>query len=191
MTELPINTHEEPLRFDQADRHLVEEVTKRSGTQPGSCLMCLSCSGGCPFYASMDYGPHGIMRRIHLGLREEVLTSRTIWFCVGCHTCSTACPMAIDISAVMDALRQMSLEEGKASQPGIVDFHREVLRSIERHGRTHKLEIMMRHKVRTGHWFQDMDLGLRMLAKRKLDLMPSKVRHPEELKKLFLKPWRR
>lgn len=100
--------------------------------------------------------------------------------------------MAIDIAAVMDALREIALEEGvKVAQPAILDFHREVLSSIERYGRTHKLEIMMRHKLHSGAWLQDVDVGLKMLAKRKLDLLPSKVSNMKELRKLFDKPWRR
>jgi heterodisulfide reductase subunit C len=86
----------------------------------------------------------------------------------------------------MDALRHMALAEGmKIAQPEIVKFHEEVLGSIKRYGRTHKLEIMMRYKVRMRQWFQDMDLGLKMLARRKLDLTPSKIDRPEEVSRLF------
>lgn len=177
---------------DEFDPGFAEEIEKRAGTGLRKCLACLTCSGGCPFFSGMDFGPHGIMRRILYGLRREVLESDTIWICVGCHTCSAACPMAIDISRVMDALRATALEEGVAvAQPGILDFHREVLDSIRRYGRTHKLEIMLRYKARSGAWFQDMDIGLKMLAKRKLDLMPSRIERTEDLQKLFDQPWRR
>ena len=99
--------------------------------------------------------------------------------------------MAIDIAAVMDALRSMALEEGvKPAEPGILDFHREVLGSIEKYGRTHKLEIMLRYKVHQRAWFSDMDVGLKMLAKRKLDLRPSRIGNARDLEKLFQKPWR-
>ena len=176
----------------EVDPGFAEAVARRSGTLPRTCFSCLSCSGGCPFYTAMDLGPHGVMRRVNFGLRREVLTSTTIWLCVGCHTCSACCPMAIDIGAVMDALREIALDEGiPPAEPGILDFHREVLHSVERYGRTHKLEIMLRYKAQQGAWFQDMDVGLRMLAKRKLDLMPSKIRNPKSLSRLFGRSWRR
>lgn len=162
-----------------------DEVEARSRTRFRRCLFCLCCSGGCPFYDSMDFGPHGILRRVILGLKEEVLTSNTIWRCVGCHTCSAICPMAIDIAHLMDVLRNMALEQGTVADPAIVGFHREVLDSIERHGRTHKLEIMLRYKARTGTWFQDVGLGLRMLARRKLDLTPSRIKDRAGLRDLF------
>ena len=94
-----------------------------------------------------------------------------------------ACPMAIDIAAIMDALRQIALErQVPVAEPGILGFHREVLNTVARYGRTHKLEIMLRYKVRTRDWFSDMDVGLKMLAKRKLDLMPSRVKNIAKIK---------
>jgi hypothetical protein len=89
----------------------------------------------------------------------------------------------------MDALRQMAIEQGvKVSQPHILNFHKEVINSIRRHGRTHKLEIMMRYKLSRKDWFADMDVGLKMLQKRKLDLMPSKIDRISEIRKLYEGP---
>jgi heterodisulfide reductase subunit C len=120
-------------------------------------------------------------------LKLEALESSDTWLCMGCNACSTACPMAIDIAAVMSALREMAIEEGvRIAEPCIFHFHQEVLNSIRRYGRTHKLEIMMRYKLRQRDLFSDMDMGLRMLAKRKLDLRPSKIINKTQIRKLFL-----
>ncbi|MCB2189294.1 MAG: 4Fe-4S dicluster domain-containing protein [Deltaproteobacteria bacterium] len=170
---------------------LAVEIEHAAPAGLARCLNCRTCSGGCPFYPAMDYGPHGIMRLIQFGQRDEVLASNTIWLCVACHTCTSACPMSIDVAAVMDTLRHLALAEGVAvAEPGILDFHREVLRSIEHHGRTHKLEIMLRYKVRQGGWLADMDKGLAMLTRRKLNLIPNEIRRPAELAPLFQKTWR-
>jgi heterodisulfide reductase subunit C len=134
----------------------------------------------------MTYRPNGVIRLVQLGLKTEALECSDIWLCMGCNTCSTACPMAIDIAAVMSALREMAMEEGvRIAEPGILNFHQEVLDSIQRYGRTHKLEIMIRYKLRQRDLFSDMDMGLRMLAKRKLDLRPSKIIHRKQIRKLF------
>jgi hypothetical protein len=99
--------------------------------------------------------------------------------------------MGIDLAAVMDTLRLMAVEEGVAiASPHILDFHEEVLRSLERYGRAHKLGIMLRHKMSTKSWFKDLDVGLKMLAKRKLDLWPSKVKDIKEIAGLFQCYWR-
>ena len=174
------------IDLKSCDRSFRHEVNERSGENVGLCWHCRTCAGGCPYVKAMDYHPHAVFRMVQLGLRKEALESSTIWICVSCNTCSIQCPVAIDIPAIMDALRHMAVEEGvKIAQPEIVKIHEEVLGSIERYGRTHKLEIMMRYKVRMRQWFQDMDLGLKMLARRKLDLTPSKIDRPEEVRRLF------
>jgi len=174
------------IDLKSCDRSFGLEVNERSGETVGLCWHCRTCAGGCPYVKAMDYHPHAVFRLVQLGLRKEALESSTIWICVSCNTCSIQCPAAIDIPAIMDALRHMAVEEGvKIAQPEIVKFHEEVLGSIERYGRTHKLEIMMRYKVRMRQWFQDMDLGLKMLRRRKLDLTPSKIDRPEEVSRLF------
>lgn len=166
----------------------IEEIKASSGTNFSTCLHCRSCANGCPFLAGMDYHPHAVFRLIQLGMEEEALKCATIWVCVGCNTCSSYCPMAIDIPAVMDGLRHKALENGiKIAEPDIFNFHNEVLNTIKKYGRTHKLEIMMRYKLKTMDLLSDMGMGLKMLKKRKLDLKPSRIRDKKAIEKIFQK----
>ena len=183
----------EMIKVDNLRQSLAAEVTERSGTDLNRCYQCRSCGNGCPFVQAMDYTPNQVIRLVQYGLRHEALTCKTIWVCVGCHTCSSQCPMGIDIAAVMDTLRLMAVEEGVAiGKPNIIDFHEEVLRSLEKYGRAHKLGIMLGYKRQTGRWLKDLDVGLKMLAKRKLDLFPSRVRDVnKEIADLFTCYWRK
>jgi len=169
-----------------AHRDVISKVVERSGTDIRRCFHCQSCGGGCPVSQAMAYRPNGVIRLLQLGRVREALQSSDIWYCIGCNTCSVACPQAIDIAAFMDVMRQMALEEGvPPAEPDILAFHREVVGSIHKYGRTHKLEIMMRYKLRQLDMFSDLDLGLKMLAKRKLDLLPSKITDPGIMKRIF------
>jgi heterodisulfide reductase subunit C len=180
------------VEADKPRHSLAAEVRERSGTDLNRCYQCRSCANGCPFVQAMDYTPNQVIRLVQFGLRQEALTCKTIWVCVGCHTCSSQCPMSIDIAAVMDTLRLMAVQEGVViGKPNIIDFHEEVLRSLEKYGRAHKLGIMLGYKRQTGSWLRDLDLGLKMLAKRKLDLIPSRVRDVnKEIADLFTCYWR-
>lgn len=165
----------------------ITEVTRRSGTVPTRCYNCSACSGGCQFAHIMDRKPHEIIRLVQLGLKEEALTASGPWICVGCNTCSMECPNGIDIPAVMDTLREMAIARDKVPDEEIYHFHREMLGSVKRHGRTHKLEIMMRYKLATRDFFSDMDLGVRMLTRRKLHILPSRVKALGDIRNLFKK----
>lgn len=78
---------------------LAAEVRERRGTDLNRGYQCRSCGNGCPFLAAMDYTPNQVLRLVQFGRREEVLTGKTIWVCVGCHTCSSQYLMGIDIAA--------------------------------------------------------------------------------------------
>ncbi|MDP1762011.1 MAG: 4Fe-4S dicluster domain-containing protein [Deltaproteobacteria bacterium] len=176
----------------EQDRFLARDIDRLSGANLNRCFHCRSCGSGCPFIRGMDYPPNGVIRLVQYGLRRQALESHTIWICVGCHTCSVQCPMGIDIAAVMATLRRLALEEGAMiAETNILDFHREVLHSIKQYGRAHKLGIMLRYKARVRQWFADLDVGLRMLAKRKMDLRASRVQAIGEITRLFIPHWKR
>ena len=176
----------------EQDRFLARDIERLSNSNLNRCYHCRACGSGCPFIRGMDYPPNGVIRLVQYGLRRQALESHTIWICVGCHTCSVQCPMGIDIAAIMATLRRLALEEGAMiAETNILDFHREVLHSIKQYGRAHKLGIMLRYKARVHQWFADLDVGLRMLAKRKMDLKASRVQAIEEITRLFIPHWKR
>ena len=176
----------EIVNLNQTDAGFAGEVIRRSGVEINKCWHCQTCAGGCPFVRAMDYPPNRVIRMVQLGLRKEALESSGIWICVGCNTCSIQCPNCIDIPAVNDALRQMAMAEGVVvAEPNILNFHQAVLQSIQRHGRTHKLEVMMRYKLKKQDWFSDMAVGMKMFAKRKLELLPSKSKNIAEIRRIF------
>lgn len=169
----------------QGDR-LLKIVNHVSRQNINKCWHCWSCSGGCPFSAHMDLLPNQIIRLVQLGRGKDALSSRTIWLCVGCHTCSCQCPNSIDIAAVMDALRQLAIRSGiDAPEADILRFHRYIYGSIQRHGRLNKLEALVQFKVGSGKLFTDLQAGLKMLTRGKLDLIPHNVSGRDDLDRIF------
>ncbi len=167
-----------------------KEIHGLCGINPSLCIQCMGCTGVCPFSHAMDYPPHRLLRMIQCGCRDEVLNSNTIWICVSCHSCSNQCPQALDIVSIMDVLREIALDEGRyIPEPEVLEFHKAVFHSIIHHGRTHKLEIVLRYKASTWKWLEDLDVGLKMLARRKLDFTPSRISSDKELKSIFSRVW--
>lgn len=174
----------EPIVFSISDNK--DLLSDTLGSDFNRCFHCRCCGSGCPFIKAMDHPPNAVIRMLQFGLVDEALASSTIWTCVACNTCAMECPMAIDIPGLMDRLRHLALKNGASvAEPDVLQFHRTVVESISRYGRTHKLDIMMRFKLTTRRWLQDWQVGLKMLTKRKLDLLPSKVKHLEDVRALF------
>ena len=150
------------------------------------CYQCLTCSLSCPVAFAMDYFPNQIIRMVQLGLKEQVLSSTTIWLCVTCETCVARCPNEVDVLRVMDTLREMALQEKVKGKETIIPiFHQTFLGSIKMWGKQHELSMLLLLKMRTRDIFSDIGLGMKMLLKRKLSLLPPKVKGAEEIKAIF------
>lgn len=96
------------------DPHFKYEIAERPGGENiRKCFACGTCTAGCPaFHADHEYNPRKIIRKILLGLREDVLTSPVIWLCHQCYACSTNCPQDVDFSHIMMAIRDIAVHEG-------------------------------------------------------------------------------
>lgn len=175
-----------PIRIDPKKDPLLKIVNHLSRQSTSMCWHCRTCTSGCPFAEHMDILPNQVIRLVQMGLSREALHSKTIWICVGCHTCSSQCPNCIDIAAVMDALRQLALRDGIVSAENeIYRFHKYVYESIQRHGRLNKLQAMLQFKIGTGQLFTDLQLGMRMLTRGKLEMLPQRVKQRQDLAKIF------
>ena len=91
---------------------LVRRIEEISGQDLLACYQCGACSAGCPVAFAMDVQPSQVIRLIQLGQVEEALESETIWFCAACQTCYARCPKGVDLSRIMEALREIALQRG-------------------------------------------------------------------------------
>ncbi len=159
------------------------QVREHSGVNFDLCYQCLTCTLSCPAAFTMDYLPHQIIRKVQMGARDEVLSSRTIWRCVACETCVTRCPQEVNLPRLMDTLRQMSLrEKAVPGDRGIPVFHQAFLQGVRRWGRQYELGLLLSFKIKTKDLFSDIGLGLKMLQKRKLSLLPGRNQSRQEMK---------
>jgi heterodisulfide reductase subunit C len=176
------------LLESQLDTGFLEEVERKAHTKTSSCFQCLKCSCGCPLSYEMDYLPAQIIRMVNLGMRDEVLKSRTIWVCASCETCTTRCPNDIDIAHVMDTLREMALREGKAeSEENLRHFHDAFLSAIKTWGRVHELQMIGTYKLKTRRFMEDSDIGMEMFKRGKIKLLPEPIKGRRAVRKIFKK----
>ncbi len=153
---------------------LLEKVEALSGQNVRDCYQCAKCSAGCPIAADMDPPPNQVMRLLQLGLVDEALRSRTIWLCASCETCTTRCPREVDLAAVMDALRNLALQEGvRTPERSVTFFNRTFLRLVKRYGRVFEGELIGMFNVGTLNFFKDVTKAPKLFLKGRLKLWPS------------------
>jgi heterodisulfide reductase subunit B len=147
------------------------------------CYQCVKCTSGCPLAEHFDLAPNQIMRALQLGQDELALNSKTIWLCAACQTCSTRCPQGLDIAGVMDALRIEAKRQGlPPAVPEVDKFSTLFLRDIGLMGRLYEVGLMAGMNLMTGQLMKDMDMGLEMMKRRKLKLIPGITRPPKKVK---------
>lgn len=167
--------------------NLAQEVDRRSGEIIELCYHCHKCTAGCPVVDAMTYGPDQILRMIALDQSDELLQSKDIWLCAGCYTCATRCPNDIDISAVMDSLRQVALEQGyTVGEPDALLFHRLFLGVVGRMGRSHEAAMLGLFKV-LSHvpLLNDVDSGVRLFMRGKVPLLPERSKAGRPVRQIF------
>lgn len=97
------------LNKDRLQSRFVEKVEQISGQNLRACYQCGKCSAGCPMVDSMDILPNQVIRLVQLGMEHEAVGCETIWLCASCVMCYARCPRGVDLSRVMEALRQIAL----------------------------------------------------------------------------------
>ena len=132
----------------------------------------------------MEIKPNQLVRLLQLGDADTALRSAAIWQCVSCQTCSSRCPKSVDCAAVLDALRQASLERGLAApaQQPVIAFQKGFLENVRRNGRLNEFELIARFKFDVlrqsgslGFAFKDAGLASQLSKRKKLHLFPEKA----------------
>lgn len=117
------------------DPGFVDEVAALPGGENiKKCFACGTCAAGCPVTnIDEEYNSRKIIRQVLFGMREEVLKTPIIWFCLMCYRCSARCPQQVNFADIMKALRYLAIKSGFASADMLassneVDNYAQILR---------------------------------------------------------------
>ncbi len=167
----------------------LEELMKtRGGENVLDCIQCGVCAGSCPAAWAMDYTPIQIIKMIHLGMKDVIFSSSTIWICAMCNTCVTRCPRGIELPQLMSTLKNIALTENIQAPVEIKPkFHKSFAEIIKRRGRMHEPDLFMQITKKTDikTMMHNVLLGWLLLRKGKLKLVASEVKKKDELLAIF------
>lgn len=170
---------------NQGEKEFLARLEQEAGTQVSLCYQCGKCSAGCPAAFAMDYPPREIIRLLQLNMLDEAINSNSIWVCATCETCSERCPRGVDIASLMDTLRREALRQGKTGDNKVAAFNAAFLSSVKYLGRTYEAGILLQHNAVTMQPFKDANLGLPMMKRGKISILPARIKGRDQMKKIF------
>lgn len=167
----------------ETQEHLANTIANELGENVYLCYQCVKCTSGCPLANEFDLTPNQVLRALQLGEDERVLNSKTIWLCASCHTCVTRCPHGIDLPRINDQLAMEAKKRGIKPQVPEIPLFREIfLRYARWFGRAYEIGLILEMNLRTRQPFKDVPMGLQMLLKRKVSILPGFARPPKRAK---------
>jgi heterodisulfide reductase subunit C len=100
------------VRPADVDREFRKQVSKMAESV-AACFTCGSCSAVCPetlFDPEKD--PRRFIRKVNLGLRDQALADEFKDMCATHFRCISRCPQGVQISRIMNAIKQCAIEDG-------------------------------------------------------------------------------
>lgn len=167
--------------------HREVEMRTPGQTRLERCIQCGTCGGSCPVAQDIDYTPRKIFAMIKAGMEEEVLKSNSPFYCLSCYTCTVRCPQNIHITDIMYTLKNMAIEKGLARVNPAKHFSKTFIGYVESNGRSFEFGLATRQSLR----YMPMGMrgtasvGLGMLTKNRLEMIPSKIKHVEQLQAIL------
>jgi heterodisulfide reductase subunit C len=129
-----------------------------------ACIQCGGCTGSCPAGRRTALNTRRVIRKIQLGLKDDVLSTDDLWTCVTCYTCQERCPRQVMITDIIRTVRNIAFEKGFAK---------------DRH------LLVVRNFIKTGHSVPITDEIKKARGKLGLDTVPpTTLKSEADLKEL-------
>ena len=87
------------------NKHVQQEIIRRSGVNPKKCMRCGKCSATCPAYDQMEFHPHQFVSMVENGNIEPLLNSKSLFKCLSCFACIDRCPRGVQPAKLVEAVR--------------------------------------------------------------------------------------
>ena len=177
--------------FDWAMESFIKEVAATPGGEHIlSCIQCGSCTGTCPVAGRMEYPPRKIIAMIRAGMRDEVLASSSMWFCLSCYMCTCRCPRGVKPTELAHALESLAAQHGfRIKGTRTPAMYRSFVSSIKSNGRVHEFGMMLRFYLLTNPLaaLKMLVVGLQLFLHKRLPLIPVRVKGKKDLSRIIQK----
>ncbi len=177
------------VKAPAAEVSFIDEICSIPGGDAiRSCIQCGMCTGSCPTASRWDYPPRQAIAMVRAGLRNELLSSNSMWFCASCYICTVRCPRDIKPTDIMHALEIIAIRDGLSTRRSRTPvMYKCFVDSAKSNGRVYELGMMLKFFLRTNPFaaLKMAPVGLGLFLHKRLPLKPSRIKGIGELKAIL------
>lgn len=151
------------VKHPESGKQVLQEIRQAMG----ACMQCGTCSASCPNVQSMDMTPRRMWRLVILGRYDDVLASKTFWYCSSCYTCTLRCPRGLPLTEAIYALKRYAASQKSRDSA----FYRAFMDNVRKYGRVQEGLLMTNYMLEMKSPSLAMSfapIGLKLLKKGKL-----------------------
>ena len=152
-----------------------------------NCYQCGKCTASCPMVDVFEYKPNQIIRLVLMDRIDKILDSNSIFLCLSCEICSSRCPQEVHIATIMNFIRNESWKLGEFKIKNIARFYNIFLRLAGIFGRSFEPGLIMGMNILSGRFFNDADVAVKILRKRKIKMLPEFIKGRKQVSKVIKK----
>jgi heterodisulfide reductase subunit C len=138
----------------------------------------------------MEYPPRKIIAMIRAGMRDDVLLSNSMWYCLSCYTCTARCPKNVKPTELAHALESLAIQQGfnvrKTRTPAM---YRSFVSSVKGAGRVYDFGMMAWFYLTTNPLapMKLLPVLVNLIRHGRLSLIPHRAKGTKELKQILQK----
>ncbi len=166
----------------------------QGGDKMNMCMQCGTCSGSCPNGVEMDVGPRKLFMMVRAGMKDEVLSSSTLWECTSCYRCVVRCPRGVPVTYIIQGLASVAAREGYAGDIANNNFAKAFWWSANTFGKTDERLVTMKYFFSFGlvegikKAIGNLKIALGLIRAKRMHIgMPHKIKDGKGLKAMLKK----
>ena len=91
------------------DTGLLDDIKRYGAADVSACFSCGTCTAICPLADNDGTFPRRMIRYGQVGMKDALLSSKELWTCYRCASCSDSCPQRGEPSEYMAAARRYAI----------------------------------------------------------------------------------
>jgi heterodisulfide reductase subunit C len=141
------------------------------------CIQCGTCTASCPNADLMEHTPSELIAMARAGMREEVLSSNAMWYCLSCYMCTVRCPRGIKQTGLMHAFESLSIKAGLVHTKTLTPTMYRLFNHYCSLGSLPELWFMMRFYLQTNpfHSLRMIPVAFNLLKRGRLSMKSRKL----------------